>query len=85
MRSAPPGTSNATLAFVRFEPAPGTAGSIGDKYGHSYFRDAPTVASDLVLTLRDDLDPGTAGRPLEPVAHHFWRVPDGFPGVAPAE
>jgi len=37
------GTSN--FAFVRFSGN----GDHGDRYGHSYFRDAPTVASDVGL------------------------------------
>ena len=49
-------------------------------YGHSYFRNSPDVSSDLVLMLRDDLDPGTAGRPLEPLGFMFWRIPKGYPG-----
>jgi len=76
--------STANLAFVNFTTAGGAIGSIGDSYGHSYFRDAPSVASDLVLMLRDDLDPGTPGRPLERLGHHFWRVPKGYPGGKPA-
>ncbi len=55
--------------------------SQGDRYGHSYFRDAPTVSSDLVLLLRDDLDPGTPGRPLESLGRKFWRVPSGYPAL----
>ena len=51
-----------------------------DRYGHSYFRNAPTVSSDLVLMLRDDLDPGSSGRPLEHVGFNFWRIPAGYPG-----
>jgi hypothetical protein len=42
--------------------------------------DAPTVSSDLILMLRDDLDPGPPGRPLEPLGFKFWRVPPGYPG-----
>jgi hypothetical protein len=30
--------------------------------------------------LRDDLDPGTPGRPLEYVDLNFWRIPPGYPG-----
>ena len=52
----------------------------GDEYGHSYFRNAPTVSSDLVLMLRDDLDPGTPGRPLEYIEAIFWEIPLGYPG-----
>jgi esterase/lipase superfamily enzyme len=76
--------STANIAFVKFKRAADTVGSVGDRYGHSYFRDAPTVASDVVLMLRDDLDPGTPGRPLEPLGQHFWDVPPGYPGVEPA-
>ena len=32
--------------------------------------------------LRDDLDPGEAGRPLEHIGLLFWRVPPGYPGRA---
>jgi esterase/lipase superfamily enzyme len=63
--------SNANVAFVSFDRARDAVGSIGDRYGHSYFRDSPTVASDVVLMLRDDLDPGTPGRPLLPIGRHF--------------
>ncbi len=45
--------------------------SPGDRHGHSYFRNSPTVSSDLVLMLRNDLDPGEAGRPLEHLGLHF--------------
>ena len=77
------GTSN--VAFVKFSGAMGTTAPQGDKFGHSYFRNAPTVASDVVLTLRDDLDPGTPGRPLEPIGPHFWQVPPGYPSMKPAQ
>ncbi|MCP3870195.1 MAG: alpha/beta hydrolase [Gammaproteobacteria bacterium] len=71
------GTAN--FAIVNFSGASDAGGSGGDRYGHSYFRDAPTVSSDLVLMLRDDQDPGTPGRPLEPLGLKFWRVPAGYP------
>ena len=71
------GTAN--LALVVFPGATGTTPSQGDRFGHAYFRNAPTVASDVVLTLRDDLDPGTPGRPLEPIGPHFWAVPPNYP------
>jgi esterase/lipase superfamily enzyme len=70
--------STANIAFVNFRAAV-DALFAGEGYGHSYFRDAPTVASDVVLMLRDDLDPGTAGRPLKPLGPHFWEVPPGYP------
>jgi esterase/lipase superfamily enzyme len=76
--------SNANVAFVNFEPAKGVVESIGDAYGHSYFRDAPTVASDVVLMLRDDLDPGTPGRPLVHTGYHFWSVPPTYPSIEAA-
>jgi esterase/lipase superfamily enzyme len=76
--------STANIAFVNFESAV-DAMFTGADYGHSYFRDAPTVASDVVLMLRDDLDPGTPGRPLKPLGPHFWRVPPGYPELKPAQ
>ena len=72
------GTSN--LAIVHFLGASDLLYSEADRYGHSYFRDAPTVSSDVVLTLRDDLDPGSPGRPLEHMDLNFWRIPPGYPG-----
>jgi esterase/lipase superfamily enzyme len=77
--------STANLAIVNFTTAEGAIGSLGDRYGHSYFRDAPAVASDVVLILRDDLDPGPPGRPLTPLSHHLWRVPAGYPELEPAQ
>jgi esterase/lipase superfamily enzyme len=76
---------NANFAFVNFNSASDSIGSVGDRYGHSYFRDSPTVASDVVLMLRDDLDPGTPGRPLVPIGPHFWAVPPGYPAAQPAD
>ena len=69
----------ANFAIVNFAGASDAGHSERDRYGHSYFRDAPTVSSDLVLMLRDDLDPGSPGRPLEPVGTRFWRIPPGYP------
>jgi esterase/lipase superfamily enzyme len=71
---------NSNVAFVNFEAASDVLFSRGEGYGHSYFRDAPTVASDVVLMLRDDFDPGAPGRPLEPLGRHFWGIPPGYPG-----
>ena len=73
------------FAIINFSGAANTENSQRDRYGHSYFRDAPTVSSDLVLMLRDDLDPGTPGRPLEPIGLRFWRIPPGYPNVQPAQ
>ena len=73
--------SNSNLAIVNF---PATSYQ-GDRYDHSYFRDAPSVSSDLVLMLRDDLDPGPPGRPLESLGRKFWRVPPGYPALRPPE
>jgi hypothetical protein len=50
-----------------------------DSFGHSYFRNAPAVSSDVIIMLRDDLDPGAPGRPLEYLGAKFWRVPPGYP------
>lgn len=71
---------NANFAFVNFEPAVDALFE-GQGFGHSYFRDAPTVASDVVLMLREDLDPGEGARRLEPVGPHLWSIPAGYPDV----
>lgn len=48
--------------------------------GHSYFYSSPAVSSDLIMLLRDDLEPGTAGgRPLIRVDDAFWEIRDGYP------
>jgi esterase/lipase superfamily enzyme len=73
------------LVVVNFSGASDAKHTQRDRYGHSYFRDAPTVSSDLVLLLRDDLRPGTADRPLEPIGLRFWRIPPGYPLANPAE
>ena len=75
--------SGSNFAIVSFEGASDTSPSAGDRWGHSYFRDAPEVSSDVVLTLRDDLDPGTPGRPLENIGKKFWRIPAGYPAIEP--
>ncbi len=77
--------SATNLAVVNYSGAADAKHTQRDRYGHSYFRDAPTVSSDLVLMLRDDLDPGTPGRPLEPIGLRFWRVPPGYPLAKPTE
>jgi esterase/lipase superfamily enzyme len=69
--------SRSNLAIVKFA---GDVDSQLDSYGHSYFRIAPAVSSDLVLLLRDDLDPGTPGRPLELIGPPLWRIPQAYPG-----
>lgn len=68
------------FAFIDFSGATDAKVSQGDRYGHSYFRNAPTVSSDVVLMLRDDLDPGSPGRPLVQGEHRFWHIPPGYPG-----
>jgi len=73
------GESVPSLAFINFSIASNTVNSQLDRYGHSYFLNAPTVSSDLVLMLRDDLDPGDPGRPLEKIDLQFWRIPSGYP------
>ena len=65
-----------SVKHINYSPAPN---SPTGSYGHSYFRTAPTVSSDLVLMLRDDLDAGTPGRPLKPMGLGFWRIPPGYP------
>ena len=68
------------FAIVQFLEASDGIGSQGDSYGHSYFRNAPAVSSDLVLMLRDDIDPGTPGRPLEHIDYNYWSIPADYHG-----
>ena len=70
---------NANIAFINFDASADKSDSGADSFGHSYFRNAPTVSSDVILMLRDNLDPGDPGRPLEDLGHKFWRVPPGYP------
>jgi len=71
--------SNSNLYIINFMSSTDKSDSNADSFGHSYFRNAPTVSSDLILMLRDDLDPGPPGRPLEHLGGYFWRVPPGYP------
>ncbi|MFC1677283.1 alpha/beta hydrolase [Planctomycetota bacterium] len=51
--------------------------------GHYYFYLSPAVSSDLILVLRDDLDPGKAnGRPLTEVESNFWQLHDDYPNYS---
>jgi len=70
---------NANLSVINFMSATDKSDSDADSFGHSYFRNAPTVSSDLIMMLRDDLDPGPPGRPLENLGSKFWRVPPYYP------
>jgi len=75
--------SSANFAVINFLSTSNKSDSNADSFGHSYFRNAPTVSSDLILMLRDDLDPGPPGRPLEYLGSKFWRVPPGYPAANP--
>lgn len=78
-------SNQSNFAIINFPGAGNKFYSIGDQFGHSYFRNAPAVSSDRVLMLRDDLDPGEPGRPLEHVDLHFWNIPPGYPTKSPIE
>jgi esterase/lipase superfamily enzyme len=67
------------FAIINFQSDVDKSDSGADGFGHSYFRNATTVSSDLVLMLRDDLDAGTPGRPLESLGYTFWKIPPGYP------
>ena len=55
------------------------SGSRSGEYGHTYFRTNPAVASDLILALRYDRDPGAEnGRPLTPIGTAFWTIDDDY-------
>ena len=49
--------------------------------GHSYFYNNPAVSADLVLLLRDNLEPGSPGRPLVKRGENFWEITEGYPMV----
>jgi esterase/lipase superfamily enzyme len=70
---------NANLSVINFWSATDKSDSDADSFGHSYFRNAPTVSSDLIIMLRDDVDPGSPERPLEYLGAKFWRIPPGYP------
>jgi hypothetical protein len=74
---------NANLSVINFMSATDKSDSDADSFGHSYFRNAPTVSSDLIIMLRDDVDPGSPERPLEYLGAKFWRVPPGYPASNP--
>jgi esterase/lipase superfamily enzyme len=71
--------SNANFYIINFMSSTDKSDSNADSFGHSYFRNAPTVSSDLVLMLREDIDPGPPGRPLKHLGYYFWEVPPGYP------
>jgi esterase/lipase superfamily enzyme len=75
--------SGANLAIINFDASAGNGEYKGDRFGHSYFLNAPAVSSDLLLMLRDDLDPGPPGRPLRSLGLKFWHVPQGYPITHP--
>ena len=70
---------NSNMTVINFMSSTDKSDSDADSFGHSYFRNAPTVSSDVILMLRDDLDAGSPGRPLVHLGGYFWRVPPGYP------
>jgi esterase/lipase superfamily enzyme len=56
-----------------------------DITGHTYLWVNPAASSDVILLLRDGLDPGAEnGRPLEPQADNFWILREDYPRLPPA-
>jgi esterase/lipase superfamily enzyme len=49
--------------------------------GHAYFYRHPAVSADLILLLRDQLEPGSPGRPLRQRGTNFWQITPDYPGV----
>jgi len=51
--------------------------------GHAYFHSSPAVSSDLILLLRDNLEPG-AGRPLkcDDRSTRYWSIEKDYPYAA---
>lgn len=68
--------ADSNFAVINFS---GNKDEGGGGIDHSYFREVPSVSSDLILMLRDDLDAGSPGRPLESIGHKFWKIPKGYP------
>ena len=68
--------ADSNLAVITFS---GRKDEGGGGVDHSYFRKVPSVSSDLILMLRDDLEAGSPGRPLESIGHKFWKIPKGYP------
>lgn len=58
--------------------------SVSRARDHSYFRDNPSVLSDIVLTLRTDALPGSAVRPMQQNDYNFWSIHKGYPFERPA-
>ncbi len=74
--------SNANFAIIIYDKLSSLQ---FDEYVHNYFRNSPGASSDLILMLRDDLDPGSNGRPLESLGLMFWRIPPGYPANEPSQ
>lgn len=68
--------SDSNFAVINFS---GLREEGGGGIAHAYFREVPSVSSDLILMLRDDLEAGSPGRPLESIGHKFWKIPKGYP------
>jgi len=50
-----------------------------DITGHAYLWINPAASSDVILLLRDNLDPGAEnGRPLTPLMDNFWELNDNY-------
>jgi len=69
----PPSRPDTNAAFIEY------AGPRGGAHGHSYFRENPAVASDVVLVMRYDRGPGAHdGRPLRHMEGAFWAIDDDY-------
>jgi len=62
------------VGLMHFILVEGAAGS-----GHSYFRQNPSVLSDIALTLRTRAFPGGQLRPLEVNDDHIWTLHHDYP------
>jgi hypothetical protein len=50
--------------------------------GHAYFYAYPAVSADLILLLRNNLAPGSPGRPLHKRDVNFWQITEEYPAVS---
>ena len=51
-----------------------------DPVGHGYFHSSPAASSDLILTIRYEMQPGAKhGRPMQPKGINFWVIDENYP------
>jgi esterase/lipase superfamily enzyme len=55
-----------------------------DPVGHGYFHSSPAASSDLILSIRFEMQPGAEhGRPMLPRGFNFWTIDETYPSSQP--